>query len=217
MKQASDRPTGVVLCGGESTRMGEDKANVRLAGKPLAIWVAEALATAGAQPVVAQGGRPPAPLPVEPDSAPAAGPLSALVDALERHGNVLVCPTDVPTVPAELLAALIERACATGAPVVLARSDRAEPLIGHYATSALEMLREGLRTGARGPRATLDIESFPYVPADASSVMNVNTPADLAAAEAVLAARKTHHTKTHHTKPHRKQSFGAQRSGPEAV
>lgn len=182
-------PAGVVLCGGASTRMGSDKANLVLAGRPLALWVADALQAAGADPVVAQGGSPPPPLEAEPDSAPHAGPLAALVDALERHGDVLVCPTDVPTVPTELLSALVERARSTGAPVVLARSDRPEPLIGHYAGAALATLRAGLNAGARGPKEVLDIESVPTVQAAASAVLNVNMPADLAAAEAVLTAR----------------------------
>jgi molybdopterin-guanine dinucleotide biosynthesis protein A len=169
--------------------MGSDKAGLKLAGRPLALWVADALSAAGADPVVAQGGHPPSPLVAEPDSSPRAGPLSALVDALERHGDVLVCPTDVPTVPAELLAALVDRAHSTGAPVVLARSDRPEPLIGHYARESLVLLQAGLQAGARGPKAAFDIESVPTVPADAPDVLNVNTPADLAAAEAILAAR----------------------------
>ena len=182
-------PTGVVLCGGASTRMGSDKANLPLAGRPLALWVADALRTAGADPVVAQGGHPPVPLVAEPDSTPSAGPLAALLDALERHGDVLVCPTDVPTVPSELLAALVERARCTGAPVVLARSDRPEPLIGHYARTALPMLRAGLRAGARGPAQVLDLPSVPTVSVAAAEVLNVNTPEDLAAADKVVATR----------------------------
>lgn len=184
------KPAGVVLCGGASTRMGIDKAGLELAGRPLALWVADALSAAGASPVVAQGGSPPLPLAAEPDSSPHAGPLSALIDALARHGDVLVCPTDVPTVPAELLAALVERARSTGAPVVLARSDRPEPLIGHYARGSLSMLQAGMQAGARGPKEAFDIESVPTVPVAASDVLNVNTPADLAAAESILAARE---------------------------
>lgn len=182
-------PTGVVLCGGASTRMGSDKANLLLAGRPLALWVADALRTAGADPVVAQGGHPPAPLVAEPDSTAHAGPLAALVDALDRHGDVLVCPTDVPTVPPGLLAALTELAAHASAPVVLARSDRPEPLIGFYARSALAALREGLRDGARGPAQVLDLTSVPTVPVAAADVLNVNTPGDLAAAEKIVATR----------------------------
>lgn len=183
------RPAGVVLCGGASTRMGSDKANLELVGRPLALWVADALAAAGAHPVVAQGGNPPAPLVAEPDSTPLSGPLAGLVDALERHGDVLVCPTDVPTVPVHLLAALIRTAHSTGEPVVLARSDRVEPLIGHYARASLSMLRAGLRDGARGPKAVLDLDAIPTVSVDVADVVNVNTAAGLAAAEAIVAAR----------------------------
>ncbi|WP_420624043.1 molybdenum cofactor guanylyltransferase [Candidatus Poriferisodalis sp.] len=182
-------PAGVVLCGGASTRMGSDKSTLEVAGRPLALWVAEALRAAGAHPVVAQGGRPPPPLVAETDSTPGAGPLGGLVDALERHGDVLVCPTDVPTVPPDLLVALVELARQTGAPVVLARSDRLEPLIGHYARESLPALRAGLRAGARGPKAVLDNTSVPTVPVAAADVLNVNTSADLATAEAILSAR----------------------------
>ena len=182
-------PVGVVLCGGASTRMGHDKAKLELAGKPLALWVAEALEAAGASPVVAQGGSPPSPLAASPDSTPGGGPLAALVDAIERHGDILVCPTDVPTVPAELLAALAEQARLTGAPVVLARSDRLEPLIGQYAAGALSMLRDALHAGARGPKAALAGSPVPTVPVVPADVLNVNTPADLARAEALLASR----------------------------
>lgn len=182
-------PVGVVLCGGASTRMGRDKASLELAGRPLALWVADALRAAGAGPVIAQGGNPPPPLVARPDSTPRAGPLAGLVDALESYGDVLVCPTDVPTVPVGLLAVLVERAHTTGSPVVLARSDRPEPLIGYYARESLSMVRAGLRAGARGPKAVFDVENVPTVPVDASDVLNVNTPADLAAAEAVLAVR----------------------------
>ena len=169
--------------------MGQNKAKLELAGKPLALWVAEALAAAGAYPVVAQGGDPPAPLVAAPDSTPHAGPLAALVDALCHHGDILVCPTDVPTVPAELLAALMHTAQRTGAPVVLARSGRLEPLIGHYASAALPMLREGLHAGERGPKAVLACSSVPTVTVAPADVLNVNTPADLTEAETILATR----------------------------
>lgn len=183
-------PTGVVLCGGASARMGADKASLELAGKPMALWVARALRSAGADPVVAQGGSPPAPLVAELDSSPRSGPLGGLIDALERHGDVLVCPTDVPTVSVALLATLAQRASRGDALVALARADRIEPLIGCYRAAALPALRSGFASGARGPSAVLlDIE-FVTVPAASADVLNVNSAADLAAAEAVLEARE---------------------------
>ncbi len=183
------RPTGVVLCGGASQRMGSDKATLELAGKPLAIWVAEALEAAGADPVIAQGGTAPETLVAEPDSAPRAGPLAALIDVLERHGDVLVCPTDVPTVSTALLTAIVERASRTGAPVVLARSDRIEPLIGYYGQAALPALQAGYRDGARGPASVLDSLDVATVPAAAGDVLNVNTVDDLVVAGEILVAR----------------------------
>ena len=187
-------PIGVVLCGGASSRMGQDKARLEIAGRPLALWVAAALEEAGAKPVVAQGGDPPPPLLAVPDSRPGAGPLAGLVDALERHGDILVCPTDVPTVPIRLLTDLVAQARSTEAEVVLARSDRLEPLIGHYTAAALPRLREGLLAGARGPKELLEDSFLPAIAVTtvrvaATDVLNVNTPEDLAQAELVLADR----------------------------
>ncbi|WP_419920317.1 molybdenum cofactor guanylyltransferase [Candidatus Poriferisodalis sp.] len=186
---ASPPPTGVVLCGGASQRMGSDKATLDLAGKPLAIWVAAALKAAGADPVIAQGGTAPTPLVAEPDSVPRAGPLAALIDVLERHGDVLVCPTDVPTVSTALLTTIVEQASRTGVPVVLARSDRIEPLIGYYSQAVLGVLRAGYRDGARGPASVLDGLDVATVPAAAGDVLNVNTVDDLVVAGEILAAR----------------------------
>ena len=47
---------GVVLCGGESRRMGQDKAVLEIAGRAMALRVADALHAAGASVVVALGG-----------------------------------------------------------------------------------------------------------------------------------------------------------------
>jgi molybdopterin-guanine dinucleotide biosynthesis protein A len=78
--------TGAVLCGGRSRRMGRDKALVVVAGRPLGVRVAEALARAGAASVVAVGGDAPAlarlGLATVPDDRPGLGPLGGIVTAL---------------------------------------------------------------------------------------------------------------------------------------
>ncbi|MDG2111212.1 MAG: molybdenum cofactor guanylyltransferase, partial [Actinomycetota bacterium] len=124
--------TGAVLCGGLSTRMGADKAALELLGKPMARWVAEALRAGGVDEVIALGGTDSAGLEVLADLEPGLGPLAVLIGAIERRGDVLVCPCDVPGIEASAVAALIDRAEASDRPVVLAHSSRLEPLIGIY-------------------------------------------------------------------------------------
>jgi molybdopterin-guanine dinucleotide biosynthesis protein A/rhodanese-related sulfurtransferase len=85
---------GVVLCGGESRRMGEDKARLEIDGVPMARRVADALRIAGATTVVLQGGDPDGlaslGLPVVPDDEPGGGPFPAVVQAVARPGAPIV-------------------------------------------------------------------------------------------------------------------------------
>lgn len=93
-----------MLTGGASTRMGRDKALLRVGGRPLAIRVASALQAAGAARVVAVGGDAAAlgalGLEVVPDLHPGAGPLGGLLSALAaaRTEVVVVLACDLPGV-----------------------------------------------------------------------------------------------------------------------
>lgn len=85
---------GAVLCGGQSRRMGRDKALLEIDGMPMAVRVAGALLAAGAAPVYAVGGDRLAleacGLTVVPDDRPGQGPLPATITALERAPTALV-------------------------------------------------------------------------------------------------------------------------------
>ncbi|HEY1118785.1 MAG TPA: NTP transferase domain-containing protein [Acidimicrobiales bacterium] len=85
-----ERFDGYVLCGGASRRMGRDKALVAVDGMAMAARVAEALATAGAERVLAIGGDAEElgrlGLDVRPDRWPGEGPLGGLVTALAGEG-----------------------------------------------------------------------------------------------------------------------------------
>ncbi len=121
--------TGVILAGGLSRRLGRDKAALRLHGKPLARWVAEALS-----PLVAEmwlvTNQPlehlSLELPLLVDLRPARGPLGGLLTALvfSRTPWVLAASVDSPLLVPALLAALAERAARTARPAVVCQSSR---------------------------------------------------------------------------------------------
>lgn len=109
---------GAVLCGGDSRRMGRDKALVEVGGEPMAARVAAALRTAGAERVTAVGGDGDALRSVGLDFAadrwPGEGPLGGLISALGTAGSgsivaVVSCDLLRPD-PAELarLVALVD-------------------------------------------------------------------------------------------------------------
>jgi molybdopterin-guanine dinucleotide biosynthesis protein A len=108
-------------------------------------------------------------------------PLAGLVRALEA-GPVVAVGCDQPFVTPELLRALAQ---ARAVPEV---DGRLEPFPGAYDPSQLPVLRAAL--AAEAPvRATVAQLDPPRLAVDARLVENVNTPEQLAAAEARLRAR----------------------------
>ena len=186
---------GVVLAGGRARRMGGSgsKASVFLAGRPLIAWPLEALAVVC--DLVAVVCKPDTELPslgsgVERWDEPAepVHPLTGLAFALERAGEeVLVCAADMPFVGLEEFEAVKEaarREPGVGA-VVAEAGGRLEPALGIYRPSALG----ALRAAPQDARFTVVVEGLEpvRVPVPAGAVRSVNTPDELAAAEAELA------------------------------
>src|SRR4030042_222729 len=108
------RFTGAILAGGFSRRLGQDKAALQLGGKPLALWVHEALAPLVGdcwlitnQPLahLAFG------LPLMTDLRPCQGPAGGLLTALfsARTPWVLAAAVDNPFLAPALLTALAAR------------------------------------------------------------------------------------------------------------
>ena len=171
--------TGAIFCGGKSSRMGRDKASLELSGKPMVQWVAAAMSAAGIDRIYTVGGQTHSGLQWLPDSQPQAGPLSALIDAIDAFGDVFVCPCDVPLISDTLIQRIIAAGSETEKPVVLAQSQRLQPLIGLYKKNVAEILKAGYEQGARGPKHVLTAENFETVTANEDEVRNVNTPQEL--------------------------------------
>lgn len=183
---------GVVLAGGAARRMGGAKATALLAGRPLAHWALDALRAARIErlAVVARADTPLPALPgaevwTEPDGPrhPLAGVLHALARA--RPAGVLTLPVDVPLAPPAVLRALAT-AELDGAAAAVARAEgRLQPLVARFAPAAAALLRaDGRATDAVAALRPVVLD----VPAD--GLQNLNTPAELAAAERALAASR---------------------------
>jgi molybdopterin-guanine dinucleotide biosynthesis protein A len=114
---------GFVLAGGQSTRMGRDKALVPFAGRPLVEHALAILREAGLSASLA-GGRAElaAFAPLVPDAQPALGPLSGICAALASTAarRAVFLPVDAPLLPASLLKCLLRHAELTESPITLA-------------------------------------------------------------------------------------------------
>ena len=137
---------GIILAGGESRRMGSDTALVEVAGRPMAGWVADAMA--GFDRVVMVGRhRGVAGLEAIPDLHPGpAGPLNGLQTALTVFRQPLVAvAVDQPLVRSGTLARLAELAAADRTAVCI--DERPQVTCAAYSTDCLDDADRVLRSG----------------------------------------------------------------------
>jgi molybdopterin-guanine dinucleotide biosynthesis protein A len=186
---------GVILAGGRSRRMGRDKAFVELGGQRLIDRVAArlapqcaALAVSAADPAAFAGlGLPVLADPVPGYAGPLAGVLAALDWAAARgDGVVATAPVDTPFLSPDLVARLAAAATA-GRPAVAADAAGGwHPALAVWPVGLRAALAAALAAGQRRAADFARAQGAVAVTFAAGSLANLNTPADLAAAEARL-------------------------------
>lgn len=180
-------PPGVILAGGLSRRMGRDKATVLLGGVRVIDHVIARLAPQVSALAVNSNADVPVDVPVLADSVPGwPGPLAGILAALDwafSRGDAVVVTVavDTPFLPLDL----VERLVVAGAPAV-AVSDRVHPVCGLWPVASREGLRAALAGGLRRVRDWDVVAGAVPVAFPVESMINVNTPEELAAAEARL-------------------------------
>jgi molybdopterin-guanine dinucleotide biosynthesis protein A len=192
-------PIGVLLAGGQGRRLGGGKALAKLAGRPLISYPLAAMRAAVRDVVIVakpdtelsavQEGAEVWREPAEPRH-----PLVGIVYALSRAAgrDVLVCAADLPFITAAALGQLA-RADADGAAAVIATAPGSglQPLLGRYRALCGVLLAAEAREGTAPVRDVVTALEPRLVELDDSALLfNVNSPADLEAAEAILAARR---------------------------
>lgn len=194
---------GIILAGGQSRRMGRDKATVLCGGRPLLAWVKARLGPQCAGLVLSRQDRMSAPadidLPVVMDDRPGhAGPLAGILAGLDwvaqhRAGvtHAVLATVDTPFLPHDLVRRLAAERDRAGAVLACAASgERRHPTVGLWPVALRQALRayladESLRkVGDFIDRHPLAVAVWPSHPFD--PFLNLNTPADLVAAEALM-------------------------------
>jgi molybdopterin-guanine dinucleotide biosynthesis protein A len=141
-----------VLAGGQSSRMGQDKALLPLQGTPLLALALQKLRALGGPPPQIVGSRSDlsAYAPVLPDLRPGCGPLSGIEAALAATTQPLnlFLPVDLPLLPANFLAWMLARAQVTGALMTVPRIlGRPQPLCAVYHRQLLAPVTAALLAG----------------------------------------------------------------------
>lgn len=198
----SERLAAVVLVGGRSRRLGQDKAQLVVDGVPVLTRILSAVRPL-VRDVCLVGGKVPPQAPGTrwmPDAMTGAGPLGGLVAGFEALDAewcfALAC--DTPFLSTALLTCLRD-AIPTGAEVdaVVPRLQAGlEPLVALYSHAARPRLRDALDRGERALHRILGRlrvcevgeETLRGADAELRGFLNVNTPADLAHVESLARA-----------------------------
>ena len=183
---------GFILAGGDSTRMGRDKALLVLAGTPMIVRMAKLVASViGTAPTVIGASKAYAHLrlSVAEDDWPGAGPLGGIATALRvsKFDWNLVLACDLPYLTAPWLAYVLSRARKSQAEAVLPKNlSGAEPLCSMYHKRCEPTLRCALQSGTRKVTEGLSnlrletIEPGEWQRFDSDGLLfkNMNSPAD---------------------------------------
>jgi molybdopterin-guanine dinucleotide biosynthesis protein A len=191
--------TGLILAGGASRRMGENKALLALEGRKLIERVADALAALTDDILIIANEAEPYRFldrPIIPDIRPGYGPLMGLYSGLKaaRGELALLVAVDMPFLSPDYLRFLL--ALAPGYDVVIPRTGhRLHPLCAVYRReSCLPAIEQAIARGQRRLIAfhpqmrvrQVDEAELRRIDPDLRALMNVNTPEELEAARRLL-------------------------------
>jgi molybdopterin-guanine dinucleotide biosynthesis protein A len=187
--EAGPRPVrraGFVLAGGQSSRMGRDKALLPYGGVTLVEHVASQIAAAAGSAMIVGGRERYGGLgyPVVDDFTPGSGPLGGVTTALrisEAPWNLIVA-CDMPDVTADFLRALLEEAerCGGDCLIPVSESGRLEPLCAAYHRASLSRLCHALDNNVLALRdAVAGACAVLWHTPHAAFFRNLNTPEDL--------------------------------------
>lgn len=199
--------SGVILSGGQSSRMGQEKGLVKLGGRPLITYVSTTLfevvdevvvsvargMTEKYERVLGKGFR------IVEDRRMGMGPLEGLLNSFgEALGEyVLVSPCDTPFLTPKMCELVARSAKGRDGAIPQTGTDYFEPLHGAYRRKkCLKVLDEMLEAGLRRPADAyprLNLEFIPEsvlrsVDPDLLSFWNLNSFDDLELAEMKLSA-----------------------------
>jgi molybdopterin-guanine dinucleotide biosynthesis protein A len=178
--------TVAILIGGDSTRMGTDKATYEIDGISMAQRVADAASTAGATEIMFIGGTSARAKKFsgiwKKDLYPGEGPLGGVITALKSasHDAVVVLSCDMPFVTDSVISSLVR--ALPDAQATVGRTDRLNWLCAAWSKQeCLKTLESVWKRNERAVHRAAVLLDVAEVPVPAVAVRNINSPADLVA------------------------------------
>lgn len=181
-KNASADASFILLAGGKSSRMGQDKASLPLLGTSLLQLQLEKAQLMGIDDILVSGAREDVPgARVIPDVYPERGPLGGLHACLQaaKHPCAVVLSVDMPLLPSCMLRELVENHTQSGAEITLAvHGDRWQPLVGVYNSDLSGRIAPMIETSGAPVRALIKESRCRFVHSAIPDAFwaNCNTP-----------------------------------------
>jgi molybdopterin-guanine dinucleotide biosynthesis protein A len=176
--------TVAILVGGDSSRMGSDKALYEVDGSTMAQRVADAATAAGASELLVIGGTAARAKKLtgtwKKDLYPGDGPLGGVITALKAssHDSVVVLSCDMPFITDAVITSLIRGLA--DAQATVGRTDRLTWLCAAWSKQeCLKTLESVWKRNERAVHRAAVLLDVAEVPVPAVAVRNINTPADL--------------------------------------
>jgi len=178
------KATAIVLAGGKSSRMGQDKNFLPVKGRPMIEHIVNQLAPWFDDVLI--GANEPAKFNflqrrVIPDREPDMGPLMGLSSCLSKSSTELnfVTACDIPRIDPHFLMQMIQAAEDYDIVMPLSPDRRPEPLLAVYRKSVGAFADQVLSRGGRRPADLFDLVKVKYIDMPAADwYHNVNTPKD---------------------------------------
>jgi len=181
----------IILAGGNSHRMGQNKALINIGGHPLVEIMAKRASPPAEKVFISANSPEPfsfLPFQVVPDLCPNQGPLSGLQAVMRGHIYTLyiALACDLPRLPASLISRMLDVAEGFDAVIPRTSDGMAHPLAAVYRRTCLPVIEDALRK-----KANKVIDVFPegrlrirwMEPAEGKftdeDMVNINTPEDL--------------------------------------
>ncbi len=139
--------TGIILAGGKSSRMGQDKGLMLLNGKPMIEYVIESLKKVSSQIIIISNSKQYKQFgyPVYEDEIKDKGPVGGIYTGLNNSNSLtnIFVSCDTPHVSPQLLLHLLSQ-CSEHEVAIPVYNNKVHPLIGVYKTSVLPVFKESL-------------------------------------------------------------------------
>lgn len=195
--------TGVVLAGGQSRRMGYNKADAEMHGESMLIRMIDKLKGITSVIVVSSGvaSYPNISWPQIPDEHPQCGPMGGIYSVLKASSASLhlVVSCDMPLVSISLLEHIVGLAAQSDSLITVPIDENGEPqmMCAVYHKDLLPILVQQIDAQAYKMKSLLDLVSVQYVQIagedplyDEHAFMNVNSPINLEEARKIWSNQK---------------------------